>query len=455
MDLSTNSITRTPVYSELEAVADATLLVDNHAHPLSRTTPRPLSSMLTEAPTTSSDPYPACATLAYNRAMRDISSLLGHETEERQVFREEPVPRVPLQEATSSSPDMATPVTQSEHSVFDDEDHAFDGSAPAYKALEQRRATLGVVRLASRCFSAAGIAAILVDDGLDMPEMIPLAEMSTLGVPFVGRKNKNGVWKRVGRPSSSEKRPRTTVRAVMFLERFRARLSPLQSGVVAFKSIAAYRCGLNICLNCSDEELDEKLQETANSMDEGEIGPHPLRLSNKEIIGRIVRMALEVADQEEVPIQFHCGFGDTDLRLEQANPCLLKPLLESFPTVNVVLLHAAWPYVREAAYLTWVFPNCFLDFGLAIPLLSVRGMFQALDNAMEVAPISRLLYSSDAHVVPDMYYLGARWGRRIVAAAVSANVQSGDLTVSEGKAAVRKILADNAIRLYKLPVQSC
>ncbi|CAN8076430.1 unnamed protein product [Agarophyton chilense] len=470
MDLSAHSITQTPIYSELEAVADATLLVDNHAHPISRNAPRPLSSILTEAATTSFDPYPASATLAYNRGMRDISALLEHETEEAQVFYEAPMSSMPAHTPASPSPETPTPVTQSEQSSSDEE-LAFDGSAPGHKALEQRRTALGVVRLASRCFSAAGIAAILVDDGIDIPAKISLAEMSAFGVPVVRRvlrleveaesvirelvkENKDGVWRRVGRPSSPEKRARTTFRSVMFLGRLRKRLSPLQVGVIAFKSIAAYRSGLNIYFNCSDEELDEKLQETTNSMTRTEGGEFQLRLRNKEIIGRVLQMALEVADQHDIPIQFHCGFGDTDLRLEKANPLLLKPMLESFPSVKVVLLHAAWPFVREAAYLTSVFRNCFLDFGLAIPLLSVRGMFRALDSAMEVAPVSKLLYSSDAHTVPDAFYLGARWGRRVVAAVVSANVHSGDLTVFEGKAAVRKILAENAIMLYKLPVQS-
>lgn len=471
MDLPHHSVTQTSIYFELEAVADATLLVDNHAHPLSKAAPSPLWSILSEAATTPSYPHPACATLAYSRAIRDISGLLANEMDE--PFTSQPAPMtLPSSNSPSPpSPHTPTPIPHSETTASDDDEHALESPSLGDRAIEQRRATLGVTQLATRCFGAAGIAAVLVDDGLNMPEQMSLSEMKSLGIPLVRRvvrveteaesvlkelvtENKDGVWRREGRPTSPDKKPRTTIRATMFRQRLHQRLSSLPENVVAFKSIAAYRSGLGIDVTCPDEVLDEVLRETVSSSSVNMNSTESFRLTNKVIIDCVVHLTFQIAKLHHIPVQFHCGMGDIDERLEQANPLLLKPLMDEVPDVKVVLLHASWPYVREAAYLTAVYPNCFLDFGLAIPTLSVRGMFRALDAAMEIAPVTKLLYSSDAHTVPDAYYLAARWGRRVVAAAVAANVQSGDLTVSEGKAAVRKILAENATGLYRLPVQA-
>ena len=64
-------------------------------------------------------------------------------------------------------------------------------------------------------------------------------------------------------------------------------------------------------------------------------------------------------------VQFHTGFGDNDIALALASPALLQPLIKAYPQVKFVLLHASYPFTREAGYLTSVYSNVFLDFGLA------------------------------------------------------------------------------------------
>lgn len=439
----------TDTHAALEAVADATLLVDNHAHPFyipdqstSHYVMPCLSAVLTENKDVS-----ARGTLSFCRSLRDLHALV-----------------------VSGRASCRSSETSEEHMVREEEEDCLSCVTEMERTVESTRAHMGPWNLAKRCFAAAGIAAVLIDDGIECPEgarPVQLREFpQRLNVPVAKRvlrleseaehtlrilvsQNENGLWRHGRkRAESPDKRPRTTLRAQRFRREFRKRIDPLPLDVVSFKSIAAYRSGLKVNLDWTDEDLEDALAKLSFS------GGGNVRLEDRVIVDCVVRTGLDVAREHAIPIQFHCGFGDNDLDLMQANPLLLRPLFQRYPDVRIVLLHAAWPFTRDAAYLTSVYPGVFLDLGLAIPLLSVRGMFRAVDQALELAPITKLLYSSDAHSVPDAFYLAARWGRRVVASVIASAVISGDLGQTEAKAAIKKILAENAIKLYRLPIYS-
>ncbi|MEQ8757280.1 MAG: amidohydrolase family protein [Coleofasciculus sp. G1-WW12-02] len=63
----------------------------------------------------------------------------------------------------------------------------------------------------------------------------------------------------------------------------------------------------------------------------------------------LITQALEIATKYQLPIQFHTGFGDPDLDLRLSNHLYLRSLLEDkrFENVPIVLLHAAYPYLKE------------------------------------------------------------------------------------------------------------
>ncbi len=110
--------------------------------------------------------------------------------------------------------------------------------------------------------------------------------------------------------------------------------------------------------------------------------------------------------------QLHTGFGDPDLDLRFANPLYLRPILElpEYRNVPLVLLHASYPYMQEAGYLASVYPQVYLDFGLAIPFLSVSGMREAMRQLLELTPTTKLMYSSDAHQIPPVVLFGSKLG---------------------------------------------
>jgi predicted TIM-barrel fold metal-dependent hydrolase len=232
-----------------------------------------------------------------------------------------------------------------------------------------------------------------------------------------------------------------------FLDQFRAALDPPPANVVGLKSIAAYRTGLDI--QRPSLELASRAWREWKQAPGG--GNRP-RLAKKHLLHFLLRQAMELAARHRLPVQFHTGFGDPDLDLRLANPLHLRRLLEDgrFRTVPVVLLHAAYPFSREAGYLASVYPQVYIDMGLSVPFLSVSGMRTAVRMLLELAPFSKLMYSSDAHLIPELYYLGAKWGRQVLGACLDEAIADGDLTSNEAEELAVAVLQGNARRLYHL-----
>jgi predicted TIM-barrel fold metal-dependent hydrolase len=115
----------------------------------------------------------------------------------------------------------------------------------------------------------------------------------------------------------------------------------------------------------------------------------------------------------------------------------------------VVLLHACYPYTREGGYLAAVYENVYLDLSYGIPFLGYGEMLAFTRQALGVAPISKLLYSSDGIGVPELHWMGATVGRRVLGQTLGELVAHGELGVSEAEAAGEDVLRGNAIRLYR------
>ena len=157
--------------------------------------------------------------------------------------------------------------------------------------------------------------------------------------------------------------------------------------------------------------------------------------------GVIAALAANEATGDPLPVQVHCGFGDSDLHLWRSDPSYLKPVVERFRETPFVLLHC-YPFVREAGWLAHVYGNVYFDLSLTIP--HVARPADALREALELAPVSKLLYASDAARTPELYYLAAKWWRETLAEVLP------ELLGADAEEAGRRILRENALELYDL-----
>ena len=315
----------------------------------------------------------------------------------------------------------------------------FFGCAPAVDAVLAARRLADYGALARRMFAEARIAHWLIDDGLWTDRLLSAAECAALvpGIP---------VERIVRLETELALMVERHDRASALLTAFADHLRGLAPRVAAFKSIAAYRTGLDI----GRPEAAEVERAFAEAHRAGARG-RPPRLAQKALIDAMLWRALGVAAAAGIPVQFHTGFGDPDLDLRLANPLHLRPLFAAAELrgLRVVFLHS-YPFVREAGYLASVYPGAYVDLGLTVPYTSVHAMRTAMHEALHLAPITKVLLSTDAQRTPETFWLAARWGRRTLAAALEATVADGDLTPAEAESAASRILFGNAADLYTL-----
>jgi predicted TIM-barrel fold metal-dependent hydrolase len=230
-------------------------------------------------------------------------------------------------------------------------------------------------------------------------------------------------------------------------EALAAELDNVRSGgYVALKSIAAYRTGLDI-REWPREEAEESFHEYRRVA-----GAGPARLVHKPLLDTLLHVAFAQAARQEVPVQFHVGYGDADTDLLLGNPLYMRQVLQrsDYRGMPVVLLHECYPYTRLGGYLAAVYENVYLDLSYGIPLLGYGEMLSFTRQALGVAPTSKLMYSSDGIGVPELHWISAIDGRRAIGQALGEMVAHGELSLPEAEAAGESILRDNATRLYRL-----
>ena len=283
----------------------------------------------------------------------------------------------------------------------------------------------------------ARVAALLVDTGYP-PDAMPLDEMRHhLGCE---------IHEVVRIEACAERLLARRLSYEAFVEAFRRTLHEAAPGCVGFKTIIAYRSGLDV-RSPADEECAASY---ASALAAIPAGGRP-RLTEKPLLDRLFEITLEVAAQTGRPVQIHTGFGDPDIDLLRANPLLLRAVLEDrrWTTTQLVLLHMAYPYTREAAFMTAVWPQVHLDLSLALPFLGPGALFPLLE-ILSLAPLSKLMYGSDVSGLPELFALAAEWARATLGEALGWLVERDGLDERAAAAAGRAILSDNARALYGL-----
>jgi hypothetical protein len=279
----------------------------------------------------------------------------------------------------------------------------------------------------------ARVATVLLDDGYPRTGALSVAEFAAAGGA--------GTWRVLRIERLLEDLIPTCDSVGALQETLTAALESAGPNVVALKSIVAYRSGLAI--QAPDVHIVEQALAEVRAAWQGTPG----RLAAKPLLDHFVLAAAQWAARRDLPLQLHTGFGDRDLDLRLANPLHLRPVLEGGPLSHgpVVLLHAAYPYVREAAYLASVYPNVHVDVSLAAPLLAGPGLTRVLEELLALAPATKLLYGSDAWGIPEWFWLAARAARRALGGALAS------FSDPEAERVAQRVLHDNAAELYRLP----
>jgi uncharacterized protein len=302
-----------------------------------------------------------------------------------------------------------------------------------------RRLAIGPGEVNRRFLRASGLSTLLLDTGYRSEDILQPAEMAFAA----------------GAPAHEVVRIEAVAEATLaaggeaggFPRAFADALAAATKDAVGLKTIVAYRGGFDF-----DQQPppDSSVVEAAGrAMRLGEAGSW--RLTDTTLLRHCLWAGIRLAEERGFPIQVHVGFGDSDLTLHLTNPSLLTPLIRTIAGmgVNLVLLHC-YPFHREAAYLAAIYPHVYLDVGLAINFTGPSSP-TVIAESMELAPFTKVLYSSDAFGLAELFYLGAVLFRTGLAATLEGWIRSDNCSVQEAERIAELVAAGNATRIYPLP----
>jgi predicted TIM-barrel fold metal-dependent hydrolase len=314
-----------------------------------------------------------------------------------------------------------------------------------------RRAELGHGEANGRLLRAAGLSHLVVDTGLDGPELAPPAELGAVA----GAQTREVV--RLERVA--ERLAAAGVSAAAFAAAYVDALAAATVEAVAVKSVLAYRGGFSAeagrpsrteVRTAAGRWLARTAQRAAAASGPGatagSTAPAAPRLDEPVLL----RFVLWCGVDRGLPVQIHTGFGDRDLRLAAADPALLQPFLAAAENraVPIVLLHC-YPYHRQAGWLAQVYPHVHVDVGLTVGQVGARAG-AVLAEFAELTPFPKLLFSTDGYALPELYLAGAAQFRHGFGRLLDAWVAEGAMPAGDADRVAAMVGAGNARRLYGL-----
>ncbi len=283
----------------------------------------------------------------------------------------------------------------------------------------------------ARLFGDAGIDVLLVDEGGSRPR-VTLDELGSIAPARLRRVARTDNIVRDLQPDGDP--------WARFLARYDEGLdAAIADGAVAFKSVIAYRTGLDVQPVAEDE--------ARASYDAHRSDPERAQKGFRDFL---LCRTLDVARERGVWVHIHAAVGDPDIVFERANPGNLYPLLSSerFRRNRVVLVHGGWPWVGEAAAMVAILPNLYLDVSEGA-LFGMPNIRQRLMEVLEAGPYSKVLYGADGDL-PEAVWIGARRYKQVLGRVLDELQTDGFCSELEAHEIGRLILHDNAAQLYQL-----
>jgi predicted TIM-barrel fold metal-dependent hydrolase len=275
------------------------------------------------------------------------------------------------------------------------------------------------------------VAALLVDDGYPLPPVDQAELAATIGRP-VHRVARIELLIADLAPASGD--------WAELEERFRAALEDLDA--VAYKTVIAYRTGLDVA-PWDDAAAERSFQAWRAS------GFKASRELSKPCHDRLLLATLEVARRQGRPVHIHSGAGDPDVVLGHVRPADLGWLLAEHDDQPIVLIHAGYPWLEEAAYLAAVYPAVYLELSLHVPWVTLD-MERVFRTALGSVPAAKILYGSDEASEPEVIPFAAAYGRAALGRVLDEAVARDFVEQRAASRMAAAILGGNALALHGL-----
>ena len=174
--------------------------------------------------------------------------------------------------------------------------------------------------------------------------------------------------------------------------------------VVGFKSVICYRTGLNIPSHLDQAHVEKHFHLHFAHSKSRDFKRLDDALMNPFLVHRTAELIRRTSGVKK-PLQFHTGLGDNDISLNLSSPSHLQAFIRRYPTVPMVLLHASYPWTKEAGYLASVYENVYADIGEVFPMVSKGGQENVVREILELCPSEKILWSTDGHWFAETFLL--------------------------------------------------
>jgi uncharacterized protein len=212
---------------------------------------------------------------------------------------------------------------------------------------------------------------------------------------------------------------------------------------VALKSVIAYSTGLEVKIT---DESEAKKAYDVYKVDKSN------KAAEKKFRDFMLLQTLEANIRYDIPIQLHTGMGDSpilDLRL--SNPLLLFDLVthEHYGKAKYAMIHAGYPYTAEVGFLANSYPNVWVDLSEMNPFAGI-GIEPKLLELMDMAPMSKIMYGSDAYNIPELFWFSAINFKKVFERVLGKLIEDDVVDENYAKNIASMILSENAKNFYRL-----
>lgn len=308
------------------------------------------------------------------------------------------------------------------------------------EAYVERRLALGAAEVNRRFLQGSGLDQLLIDTGHRSTSIAGVSDMAAIAQrPAFEVARIEAIAEEAARGCSSSS---------AFAKAFADLLHERAQTSVGLKTIVAYRCTFKI---------EQKVAPDRASVDQAadkwfahaaEIGK--FRLEDPTIIRHGLWLGAEICRARKFPMQVHVGFGDPDIYMHACDPTHFTDFIAAMEKweVPITLLHN-YPFQREAAWLSEIFQNVYYDVGVILNYAAPMAT-DILGEAMEMGKYSKLLYSSDAFGLSELYYLGALQFRRSLKQVLNRWLEEDSCSLADAEEIIRMVAQENARRIYPL-----
>jgi hypothetical protein len=218
-----------------------------------------------------------------------------------------------------------------------------------------------------------------------------------------------------------------------------------ENHVLGLKSIIAYRSGLEIL------EKDEK-----EACEQYEQFRRDARAEVKALRDYCLHIAMEECTEAGKVMHIHTGIGDGEVVLTKASPSFLLPMLRAkkYLDTKVHLVHGGYPWVEEAAYITSILPNVYMDISLQNPFAG-HGVERIISRVFEMAPFTKVMYGSDAFTMPEMNWLGVHLFKECFTRVLENWVEREYMDEEVARHIAELVLYKNFENVYKQAASVC